>query len=98
MTDLRRWRGLVALVRDGVEHGSRAVEKVQLETAGRPFGILEQIPAVAEPTRLVHVIHDATVSGVHGVIRAVSRTVATTVDVALRVAEETSGKDDDRGS
>jgi hypothetical protein len=98
MTDLRRWRGLVALVRDGVEHGSRAVEKVQLETAGRPFGILEQIPAVAKPTRLVHVIHDATVSGVHGVIRAVSRTVATTVDVALRVAEEQSGRDDDQGS
>jgi hypothetical protein len=98
MTDLRRWRGLVALVRDAVEHGSRAVEKVQLETAGRPFGILEQIPAVAEPTRLVHVVHDATVSGVHGVVRAVSRTVATTVDVALRVAEETSGKEDDHGS
>ena len=98
MTDMRRWRGLVALVRDAVEHGSRAVEKVQLETAGRPFGILEHIPAVAEPTRLVHAIHDATVSGVHGVIRAVGRTVATTVDLALRVAEEQSGGDHDRGS
>lgn len=98
MTDLRRWRGLVALVRDAVEHGSRAVEKVQIETAGRPFGILEQIPAVAEPTRLVHGIHDATVSGVHGVLRAVSRTVTTTLDVALRVAEQQTGEDDDHGS
>jgi hypothetical protein len=98
MTDTRRWRGLLALVRDAVEHGSRAVEKVQIETAGRPFGILEQIPGVAEPTRAVHVIHDATVSGVHGLVRAVSRTVAATVDVALRVAEEQSGKDDERGS
>jgi hypothetical protein len=35
---------------------------------------------------------------VHGVVRAVSRTVAATVDVALRVAEEQSGKDDDHGS
>jgi hypothetical protein len=98
MTDIRRWRGLVALVRDAVEHGSRAVEKIQLETAGRPFGILEHIPAVAEPTRVVHVIHDATVSGVHGIVRAVSRTVAVTVDVALRVAEERSGDDPDHGS
>jgi hypothetical protein len=93
MMDARRWRGLVALVRDAVEHGSRAVEKVQLETAGRPFGILEQIPAVAEPTRVVHVIHDATVSGVHGVVRAVTRAVGTTVDVVLRVAEEKGHQD-----
>jgi hypothetical protein len=92
--DATRWRGLVALVRDAVEHGSRAVEKVQLETAGRPFGILEQIPAVAEPTRVVHVIHDATVSGVHGIVRAVTRAVGTTVDVALRVAEHTSNEHD----
>lgn len=96
--DAKRWRGLVALVRDAVEHGSRAVEKVQLETAKRPFVILEQIPVVAEPTRVVHVIHDATVSGVHGIVRAVSRAVVTTVDVALRVAEEQSHLDDDHGS
>ena len=44
MRALRRWRGLVALVRDGVEHGSRAVEKVHLETAERTFAILEADP------------------------------------------------------
>jgi hydrogenase maturation factor len=97
MMDAKRWRGLVALVRDAVEHGSRAVEKVQIETAGRPFGILEQIPAVAEPTRVVHVLHDATVSGVHGVVRAVARAVGATVDVALRVAEEQSVEDEHHG-
>ncbi|HEY3817301.1 MAG TPA: hypothetical protein VGL81_09030 [Polyangiaceae bacterium] len=94
MKDAKRWRGLVALVRDAVEHGSRAVEKIQLETAGRPFGILEQIPAVAEPTRVVHVIHDATVSGVHGVVRAVTRAVGTTADIVLRVAEEKDRQDE----
>lgn len=90
MSDLSRWRGLVALVRDAVDHGSRAVEKVQLETAGRPFAVLQAIPGVAEPTRVVHVVHDATVSGVHGIIRGVTRVVATTVDVALQVAQEQS--------
>lgn len=93
MSDMTRWRGLVALVRDAVEHGSRAVEKVHLETARRPFGILEQIPAVAEPTRVVHVIHDATVSGVHGIVRAVSHAVGTTIDVVLSVAEEKTDHD-----
>jgi hypothetical protein len=90
---MRRWRGLVALVRDAVEHGSRAVEKVHLETARRPFAILEQIPAVAEPTRVVRVIHDATVSGVHGVVRAVNRAAGTAIDVVLRVVEEKADHD-----
>jgi hypothetical protein len=87
MRDLARWRGLVALVRDAVEHGSRAVERIQLETARRPFTILEAIPGVAEPTRVVHAIHDATVTSVHGVVRVVARGVGATVDVALKVAE-----------
>lgn len=98
MTDLRRWRGLVALLGDAVEHGSRAVEKVQLEMAGRPFGVLEQIALVAEPTLLVHRIHDATVSGVHVVVRTVSGVVAATVDVALRAAEEPAERDGGGGS
>jgi hypothetical protein len=88
MSDMKRWRGLVALVRDAVEHGSRAVERVHLETAQRPFVILEHIPVVAGPTRVVHVIHDATVRGVHGTIRAVAHVVGATADVALRAADD----------
>jgi hypothetical protein len=93
MSKLGRWRGVVALVRDAVEHGSRAVERVQLETAGRPFAILKAIPGIAEPTAVVHVVHDATVSGVHGIVRGVARVVATTVDVALQVAEQQARRD-----
>jgi hypothetical protein len=93
MSDLGRWRGLVALLRDGVEHGSRAIERIQIETARRPFVILEAIPVVAEPTRVVHVIHDATVSGVHGIVRAVAHGVGATADVLLKAAE--SGPRDD---
>jgi hypothetical protein len=88
MSDLRRWRGLVQLVRDGVEHGSRAVERVHLETAARPFGILESIPGVAEPTRIVHTVHDATVSTVHAIVRGVSHAVTTAAEAGLRAAEE----------
>lgn len=97
MTDLARWRGLVALVRDAVEHGSRAVERIQIETAKGPFTILEAIPGVAEPTRVVHAIHDATVTGVHGVVRLVARGVGATVDVVLKAAEPSASAPPEHG-
>jgi hypothetical protein len=84
---MQRWRGLKALVQDAVEHGSRAVERVHLATARRPFAILEAIPVVATPTRIVHVIHDATTSTVYGSIRLVNRAVGATLDVALDAAD-----------
>ena len=46
---LSRARGLAALVRDAVEHGSRAVEKVHLEIARRPFTVLEHVPGIEAP-------------------------------------------------
>ncbi len=85
---LSKWRGLAALVRDAVEHGSRAVERVQVETAARPFAILEEIPGVATPAKVVHVVHDLSVAGVHGSIRAVNTVVGKTVELALRAAED----------
>ena len=71
-----RIRGVAALVKDAVLHGSSAVERVQLATAARPFAVLEAIPVVALPAALVHVVHDASVKTVHGCIRLVTRTVA----------------------
>ena len=88
MSQLGRWRGAAALVRDAVEHGSRAVQRVQIEMARRPFAILEQIPGVAEPTRIVHGVHDASVTAVHAMIRGVNGVVGATVDFALRQAED----------
>ena len=87
---LARWRGAVALLRDAVEHGSRAVERVQIETARRPFAVLEQVPGVAEPARVVHVVHDVGVTAVHEMIRGVNALVGSTVDVVLRRAEKKS--------
>jgi hypothetical protein len=88
MRDVERWRGAVALLRDAVEHGSRAVERIQIESARRPFWIIEQIPAVAAPTRIVHGAHDAAVSAVHEAIRGVNVVVSTAVDFALRQTEK----------
>ncbi|MBK7397741.1 MAG: hypothetical protein IPJ34_15950 [Myxococcales bacterium] len=84
---LSRVRGLAALVRDAVEHGSRAVEKVHLEIAKRPFTVLEHVPGIEAPSRAVHVVHDLTVQSVYGSIRLVNGLVGTTVEAALNAVE-----------
>ncbi len=73
------WRGVVALVGDAVEHGSRAVERVHLETAKRPFVILEHIPVVAPVAHIVHVAHDAMAMASYGAIRAVNAGVGAAI-------------------
>lgn len=84
---MNRWRGLKALVVDAVEHGSRAVEHIQKETARRPFAILEQIPPLRAPAKGIHEIHDTAVAGVHGMIRLVTKVVGGTLDVVIDVVE-----------
>ena len=91
MSDMGRWRGAAALLCDAVEHGSRAVERVQIETARRPFALLAFIPVVRGPTRIVHAAHDASVIAVHETIRLVNGAAFATVDFALRLAEKREG-------
>ena len=87
MTDLRRLRGLRALLEDAVKQGSIAIERVQIETAARTFAVLEAIPPIAGPSKVVRVLHNSTVSAVHLVIREVNHVVGVTLDAALDVAE-----------
>lgn len=93
---MRRLRGLKALVVDAVEHGSRAVEKVQLDTAKLPFEVLEQIPEIAVPVKGIHAIHDAVVASTHGMIRLVNRVAGETMDVILDVVEKQQAEDGER--
>lgn len=85
--DLKRLRGLRALIGDAVEHGATGVQKVHLELAARPFAILEAIPPIATPARDVHTVYRAWVSGVYGAVRLGNRAVGAVADVALDVAE-----------
>ena len=89
---VRRWRGLNALVRDAVEPGSQAVERVHVATARRPFAILELIPVVAVPARGVRLVHDAIVAVAYGAVRRVGRTVGGVVDRGLELAERSGGQ------
>jgi len=83
MSSMKRWRGLTALIHDGVKYGSMAVERVQKDTAKIPFTILEAIPPIALPAKVAHVVHDASVSGVHGIVRVLNAVVGKTADVVL---------------
>ena len=75
------------MLKDAVENASVAVERIQKETARKPFGILEQIPSLAAPARAVHAIYDVSVSTTHGAIRLVTRVLGKTVDVVLETVE-----------
>jgi hypothetical protein len=88
MSAKEKWRGLAALVQDAVEHGSRAVERVQKATAQRPFAVLEKIPSIATVAKGVHAIHDASVSSVHGAIRTVNRVAGRTITVVVDAVQE----------
>jgi len=76
MKDIKRWKGLRALIGDAVEHGASAIERVHVATANRPFAIMEQIPGIAEPVKGIHQIHDAIVTHTYGAVRLVNRASA----------------------
>jgi len=84
----KRLRGLVSLVVDAVEHGSRAVEKLHLGTTQRTFDILEALPVIETPARVVHTVHDLSVRGVYGAIRLVNRGVGAAIDLGIDVASQ----------
>jgi len=80
---MERWRGLFSLVGHAVDQGAAAIERVHLETARRPFAILEHIPLIAVPAQSVHIIHDATASTVYALIRIVNDAAGKTIDAAI---------------
>jgi len=78
-----RWRGLQRLVEDAVEHGSRAIERVQVESARRPFAILESLPGLGPFARAVHALHDASSATTHLTIRGVNSLVGVVLRPAI---------------
>ena len=84
---MKRLRGVLHLVRDAVEHGSVAVERLQKQAASTPLRVLEALPPLAAPARQVRVLHDAGVSAVHGLVRLVNRGAGAAADTLLDVLE-----------
>jgi hypothetical protein len=84
---MKRLRGLKSLVGDAVEHGSRAIERVQIETAKMPFDLVERIPGLEVPAGGVRLLYNTGVSTTHGMIRLVNKVVGDTLDVVLDAVE-----------
>jgi len=87
-----RWRGLQRLVEDAVEHGSRAIERVQVESATRPFALLESLPGLGPAVRAVHVLHDASAASTHLTIRGVNSLVGVMLRPAIDLLERGAGE------
>lgn len=88
MKDVKRWKGLRALIGDAVEHGASAIERVHIATAKRPFTVMEQIPGIAEPVKGIHAVHDIIVTNTYGAVRLVNRAVGQALDAALEAVDE----------
>ena len=83
MSSRERWLGLSALLGDAVEHASRAIERIHMQTAQTPFKIIEQIPPIAAPAHLVHEVHDTLVTLTYRQIRFWNGAVQKVVHAAL---------------
>lgn len=90
---MKRWQGLRALVVDAVDNGATAIERVHLETARRPFAIIEQIPELAQPAQNIREVHDTIVSGVYTSVRLVNKLVGRTLDAALAAFDDQDTRD-----
>jgi hypothetical protein len=88
MKDVKRWKGLRALIGDAVEHGASAIERVHVATTNRPFSIMEQIPGLAEPVKGIHAVHDVIVTNTYSAVRLVNRAVGQAIDAALDAVDE----------
>lgn len=83
MKHREQWQGVASLVGDALEHGVSAVERVHLETAGRTFAVLESIPGLAPPAKLIHAAFAGSVSTTYGTIRWVARGLVGATQVVL---------------
>jgi len=85
--DVKKLRGLKALLQDAVVNGATSIEAVHMATAARPFKVLEMIPAVAGPSQIVRAVHDAIVTTGYAATRAVTEAVGVGLDLALDAVE-----------
>ena len=83
--DWPKLRGITRLLHDGVREGTRMVERQHRSAASKPFDLLQTVPGVAGPTRLVRAAHDAVLDVVYGGIQGVN---AATRQVDLWVVDQ----------
>jgi hypothetical protein len=71
--DLERVDAYRALIQAGIEHGATAIQRVQEELSARPYDVLDRIPGLAKPARIVRALHFEGMRATYDVIRWVNR-------------------------
>jgi hypothetical protein len=94
MSRTKQWEGLAMLVTDAVTHGASAVERVHLASSKRTFDVIEHVPGVAEPAKMVHLIHDASAMAAYAAVRGVARVVGRAALLGLSLARPPCPTDD----
>ncbi|MEM1023137.1 MAG: alpha/beta hydrolase [Myxococcota bacterium] len=67
-----RLLGVLELLGEAVDEGSSAIQRAHEAIAERPYDILEDIPPLRAPTRLVRAGHFAVLRGTYGAIRGIN--------------------------
>lgn len=90
---IRRLRGAVALVTDGIEAAATEVQRAHEVIARRPYAILERIGPIAAPVRAIESLQAAITDlayGAVGAANAVAGAVATSAIDRLRAERAAS--------
>lgn len=80
----RQLQGAIALLKTGIDAGSRRVEDMHLAIADQPFRVLERVPVVADVSGIVRQFHDGITRGVHQAVRGLS---AVGCDAAIKAID-----------
>jgi len=83
----RQMQGAIALLKTGIDAGSRRVEDLHLAISDKPFRILRMVPVVADVSDAVRHIHDGITRGVHLAVRGLT---AVGCDAAIRIIDSQS--------
>ncbi len=87
---MTRWRGLMELVEDAIDQGSRAIEEVHGKAGRWAFELLERVPLLAPPVRVVRSVQQTVIARTYRTIRLVNRGIGAVVGMAIDAAEEHS--------
>jgi hypothetical protein len=82
-TTIRRLRGAVALVTDGVEAAATEAQRAHEAIARRPYAWLERIEPIAGPVRAIESVNFAFVETAYGSVRVFNAVAAAVVTTAI---------------
>ncbi len=96
--DTRRWRGLKALVHDGVDATTELVDVGHESTMRTVTAVTDQVEPLREPVRLLDTVRRFSTRGVLTTVRVVNRVVERVSDAALDAAAAGTAVPADEGA